>query len=168
MSERRSLPPIIGLSPSQDRKAFDSGAPELDRYLREQASQDVRRRFAAVFVAHEAGRVVGFYSLAATGIALAELPEEVVRRLPRYPLVPATLLGRLAVDRGWQGTGLGEHLLLDALFRALRSEIPSHAVVVDTRDEQAAKCYERYGFTRFGPTTRRLFLPMATIARLAE
>lgn len=120
-----------------------------------------------MFVAHEAGRIVGFYSLAASGVALADLPEDVVRRLPRYPLVPGTLLGRLAVDRTWQGHGLGEHLLLDALFRSLRSEVASYAVVVDARDEAAMRFYDRYGFRPLGRSNRRLFLPMSTIARLA-
>lgn len=153
------------LGGDHDRGGFRSGAPELDRYIRELATQDVRRRTAAVFVAVDESAVVGYYTLSASAIELIELPETIARRLPRYPLIPATLLGRLAVDERWQGRGLGEHLLLDALFRSLRSEIASYAVVVDARDDRAIRFYERYGFTGLG-IGMRLFLPMSTVARL--
>jgi len=158
--------PIEALAREHERSSFSSGAEELDRYLREQASQDLRRHMAAVFVAHEARRVVGYYTLSATAIELSELPEDLARRLPRYPQVPATLLGRLATDRSWQGQGLGERLLIDAVFRSLASEIGSYAVVVDARDEAAARFYRRYGFMPLGRSEHRMFLPMATVARL--
>jgi predicted GNAT family N-acyltransferase len=157
---------IQPLDGSCDRTDFSSGAPELDRYLREQATQDMRRRIAAVFVALDAGPVIGYYTLSSSAIELTELPEQAARRLPRHPFVPATLLGRLAVDVGWQGRHLGGHLLLDALLRSFRSEIASYAVVVDARDERAEGFYEHYGFARLGRTGRRMFLPMAMVARL--
>jgi len=160
--------PIEALAGAHDRHSFASGAEELDRYLKHQASQDARRHIAAVFVASDGQRVVGYYTLSATAIELSHLPPETARRLPRYPEIPATLLGRLAVDGVWQGKGLGERLLLDALLRSLASDIASYAVVVDAKDENAARFYARYGFQQLERRGRRLFLPMGTIATLFQ
>jgi predicted N-acetyltransferase YhbS len=168
VAERPADLRIEALARTHQRAAFNSGAEELDRYFKDQAGQDVRRQVAAVFVAVAAGRVVGYYTLSAAAIGLTDLPEDLARRLPRYPQIPATLLGRLAVDLSWQRTGLGERLLVGALSRSLRSEIASYAVVVDARDENAARFYRRYGFQPLTPSGRRLFLPMTTVARLTQ
>jgi GNAT superfamily N-acetyltransferase len=112
------------------------------------------------------GRIGGYYTLSSTAVKLADLPEQIVKKLPRYPLVPATLLGRLAVDRGHQGKGYGRFLLADALHRAVRSEIASFAVIVDARDEGAWRFYERESFLPLPDRPMKLFLPMADIARL--
>jgi GNAT superfamily N-acetyltransferase len=99
-------------------------------------------------------------------VKLSDLPAEVVRRLPRYPLVPATLLGRLAVEQRHQGKGYGRFLLADALSRAVRSEIASFAVVVDAKDDAARHFYERESFLPFPDQPIKLFRPMADIAAL--
>ena len=104
--------------------------------------------------------------LAATSLALTELPAAVSKRLPRYPSLPATLLGRLAVDHRHRGQRLGEHMLLDAFTRSLRSEIATYAIVVDAKDERAASFYRAYDFLPLTTSDRRLFLPMAEVARL--
>ena len=157
------------LGPQHDRSTFDSGVEPLDRYFRSQASQDARRRLAAPLVlVLPGGAIAGYYTLSATALNLRELPELTSRRLPRYPLVPATLLGRLAVDRQHQGKGYGRILLADPLFRALRSEIASFAVVVDAKDDAARRFYERESFLSFPDRPTTLFLPMADIARLFE
>ena len=114
------------------------------------------------------GMIAGYYTLSSTSVQLAELPEQVVRKLPRYPLVPATLLGRLAVDRRQQGKGYGRFLLADALFRAARSEIASFAVIVDAKDGNARRFYERESFLPFPDQPMRLFRPMADIRRLFD
>lgn len=164
------MPPlkIEPLSDRHDRTAFTSGADPLDRYLRLQASQDVRRRMAACFVlvAGEDLAPIGYYTLAASSIALVDLPDKLAKRLPRYPTVPATLLGRLAVDKRYRGRRLGEVLLFDAFRRALESEIASYAFIVDAKDEAAARFYGRYRFLPLVQGGRRLFLPMAEIAKL--
>lgn len=158
------------LGKHHDRTGFSCGAPDLDRYLRRQAGQDQRRRVAVpyVLIERETGALLGYYTLSAYGIKLADLPEEVVKKLPRHPLVPATLLGRLAVDTNFHGQGYGELLLLDALRRALRSaaRIGSVAVVVEARDDTAEAFYRHFGFIPFADRARRLFLPMATISAL--
>ena len=155
------------LSATHDRSEFDSGVEPLDRYFRTQAGQDARKNMAAPFVLLLTdGRVAGYYTLSATSVRLAELPAPVVRKLPRYPLVPATLLGRLAVDRRHQGKGYGRFLLADALFRAARSEIASFAVIVDAKDDSARRFYQREGFLSFPDHPAKLFRPMLEIRRL--
>ncbi len=110
--------------------------------------------------------IVGYYTLSSTSVQLGELPEQTVRKLPRYPLVPATLLGRLAVDRRHQGKGYGRFLLADALHRAVRSEIASFAVIVDAKDDNARKFYERESFLPFREQPMKLFRPTADIEQL--
>lgn len=106
------------------------------------------------------GTIVGYYTLSATGVSIGEFPERIARKLPRYPLVPATLVGRLAVDYRHRGKGYGRHMLADALFRAMRSEIASFAVVVDAKDENAQRFYERESFIRFSGQPMRLYRPI--------
>lgn len=147
---------IQPLGTGHDRSTFSCGVPALDRYLREQAGQDVRRRVAAPFVATTDGvKVLGFYTLAATSIELTDVPAVLAKKLPRYPRLPATLLGRLATDLSVRGVGLGRMLLVDAIMRAVRSEIASFALVLDAKDEGAASFYEREGFIRLPGTPIR-------------
>jgi GNAT superfamily N-acetyltransferase len=114
------------------------------------------------------GTIAGYYTLSATSVQLGELPAQTVRKLPRYPLVPATLLGRLAVDRRHQGKGYGRFLLGDALHRAARSEIASFAVIVDAKDESARRFYERESFLPFPDQPMKLFRPMTDVRRLFD
>jgi GNAT superfamily N-acetyltransferase len=152
------------LAPSHDRAAFTCGVDALDRYFWRQAGQDVRRRATACFVAREiaTGRIAGYYTLAAAGILLAEMPAPLARRLPRYPSVPVARLGRLAVASAWHGLKLGGALLWDAVDRASRSEVAVYALVVDAKDEQAESFYRHHGFVAFGSTPRSLILPLST------
>jgi GNAT superfamily N-acetyltransferase len=158
------------LGPPHDRAAFSCGVEALDRYLRQQASQDARNRVAAPFAlrAADSSQIIGYYTLSAFWIELAELPPELAKRLPRYPRLPAVLLGRLAVDQRFAGQGWGKVLLLDALRRSLEQsrQIAAMAVVVDAKDEAARAFYERYGFQRLADHPNRLFLPMRTIEQL--
>lgn len=158
---------IEPLGANHDRSAFSCGAPELDRYLREQAGQDARRRVAAPFIASTDGiRVLGFYTLSATSIQLIDVPTELAKRLPRYPRLPATLLGRLATDLSARGVGLGRFLVVDAMVRAVRNEIASFAMVVDAKDEAAARFYERESFIRMPDDVSRLVRRMDDIAAI--
>jgi GNAT superfamily N-acetyltransferase len=155
------------LGSHHDRASFVSGVEPLDRYLRTQASQDARKNMAAPFVlVLSDGAIGGYYTLSATAVKLADLPDQTARRLPRYPLVPATLLGRLAVDRRFQGKGYGRFLLADALYRVARNEIASFAVIVDAKDEAARRFYERESFLPFADQPMKLFRPVADIKQL--
>jgi len=150
---------------THDRAAFNSGTPALDRYFREQVTQDVRRRAAACYVAIDtpSALVAGYYTLAASGIPLTDLGPAIAKRLPRYPLVPVARLGRLAVDQAYRGRGLGGALLWDAASRAVRSEVMAFALVVDAKDEQAEAFYEHHSFIRYGSLPRQLLLPLANL-----
>ncbi len=157
------------LGSNHDRSGFESGVEPLDRYFRSQAGQDARKNMAAPFVlVLPNGTIGGYYTLSSTSVQLGELPEQTVRKLPKYPLVPATLLGRLAVDRRQQGKGYGRFLLADALYRAARSDIASFAVIVDAKDDNARRFYERESFVPFPDQPMKLFRPMADIKKLFE
>jgi ribosomal protein S18 acetylase RimI-like enzyme len=141
-----------------DRSAFVSGSEPLDRYLREQAKQDMRRRVASCFVAVDSvGAIAGFYTLAASSIVLDLLPADQAKRLPRYPVVPAVLLGRLAVARDCRGQRLGAALVADALMRSAKTDVMAYAMAVDANDEQAARFYEHLGFVRL-PEQRSMLI----------
>ena len=150
--------------------SFSCGIEALDRYFQQQAIHEVRRKVAAAFVLADkiSPRILGYYTLSAEVIDVVELPPEVAKKLPRYPRLPATLIGRLAVAQNCQGQGLGEFLLLDALTRSLENTgtIGSMAVVVDTLEERARRFYLNYDFIPFPDSPNRLFLPMKTIAKL--
>jgi GNAT superfamily N-acetyltransferase len=158
---------IEPLGPGHDRAGFASGVEALDRYLQKQATQDVRRRVTACYVAVEApgGRIAGYYTLAAGGIPLTDLPEPLAKRLPRYPSVPVARLGQLAVDQVYRGRKLGSALLWDAGMRPLRSEIAVFALVVGAKDERAEAFYRHHGFVAFGGQARQLVLPLATFSK---
>jgi GNAT superfamily N-acetyltransferase len=153
---------IEALCPDHARTGFRSGVEALDRYFREQVTQDLRRRVTACYVAIEVGtgRVAGYYTLAAGGVLLAEMPEQIAKRLPRYPSVPVARLGRLAVDQVYRGRKLGAVLLWDAVMRALRSEVAVFALMVDAKDDQAEAFYRHHGFATFGGLPRQLLLPL--------
>jgi GNAT superfamily N-acetyltransferase len=154
------------LGPAHDRAGFSCGVPALDRYIRELASQDVRRRVSNCFVAVDvAGKLAGYYTLAATSLPLPELTAEHARRLPRYAAFPACLVGRLAVDQTFQGHGLGSAMLVDAMARALRAEPAIFAMIVDAKDEAALRFYLHHGFQSFAGQPMSLYLPLAEAAR---
>lgn len=154
---------LTPLDEAHERADFHSGSAPLDRYLTEQVTQDVRRRVAACFVALADGqRIAGYYTLASAGLLLADLPASIGKKLPRYPTVPAVRMGRLAVDRGFAGNGLGGALLADALERAARAEIAAYALMVDAKDEAATAFYRHHGFIALPDSPMTLFLPLAT------
>ncbi|ATE61966.1 GNAT family N-acetyltransferase [Thauera sinica] len=154
---------LAQLDAAYDRATFNSGSEPLDRYLREQVTQDVRRRVAACFVALADGQhIAGYYTLASASLLLADLPVSIGKKLPRYPTVPTVRMGRLAVDQTFKGHGLGGALLADALDRAARSEIAAYALMVDAKDE-AAGFYRHHGFIALPDSPRTLFLPLATV-----
>lgn len=158
------------LGKNHDRSAFSSGNPALDAYFRTQARQDAEKNAAATFVLLDtrAKTVAGFYSLSSTAIPLDKIPPEIAKKLPRYALVPATLLGRLAIDSIYRGQGLGEFLLLHALERSfgLGKQVASAAVIVDAKDDAARSFYLKHHFLELPDQPMRLFLPMKTIEKL--
>lgn len=167
------LPPgerlrVVALDKRHERGAFACGVEALDRYLKQQASQDARRNVASVFVAEDAGTggILGFYTLSMTSVLLDKLPEDVAKKMPRYPTVPAVRLGRLAVHLDAKGRGLGAHLLIDAMARSVASEIAWVAFIVDAQDVVARSFYAKYGFRPLSDDPNHLFLARRSIEPL--
>jgi GNAT superfamily N-acetyltransferase len=162
-----SNPVIELLSKHHNRTAFDCGVKALTRYIRQLAGQDAKNKIAATFVltVDTPAAIAGYYTLSSTSVNVGELPGPVFRRLPHYPIMPATLIGRLAVDRHYQGRGCGEILLVDALQRSLilTEQIGSMAVIVDAIDDKAKSFYEHFQFIPLTNYSHRLFLPMTVI-----
>ena len=156
------------LNSTHNRSAFYCGVESLDTYIKRQASQDAKRRISVTHVAVSIDnpvRIIGYYTLSATTIEPASMPE---KGLPIAIPLPAILLGRLAVDVSAQGSGLGSYLLMDALARAQRvadSEMGAVAVVVDALPE-AVDFYAKYGFQRLLDDELHLYLSMNTIKKL--
>ncbi|MGB4346842.1 MAG: GNAT family N-acetyltransferase [Burkholderiaceae bacterium] len=160
---------VVQLDVQLDRSEFHSGSKPLDTYFHRQVTQDIRRRITACFMAlNQDGQIAGFYTLASSSINLSDLPEDIGKKLPRYPSVPAVHMGRLAVDERYKGLGLGGALLADALARILDADIAAFALIVDAKDEKAATFYQHHGMIAFPSTPLRLFLPMAAARNLVN
>ena len=162
MSDEYWIVPLGG----HDRTQFGCGVEALDRYFETQASQDARRNISNCFVALDSsGAIGGYYTFAAASILAAEVPVEAARRLPRYPQLPAALVGRLAVDLRHRGRGLGSAMILDAVRGARESAPAVFALVVDAKDEAAVAFYRKLGFQSFSSRPISLLLPIATAER---
>lgn len=162
---------IEALGPEHDRTGFACGQPDLDAWFRQRAGQDERRNVARVFVAvDDQLGVVGFYSLGAFTLALDALPEDIARKLPRYDAIPAARIGRLARDERVRGRGIGDLLLADAILRILGAgrTLAVFAIIVDAKDDHAARFYGEFGFRSFPAHPARMFLLTASAAAALE
>jgi len=160
---------IEPLNPAHDRTGFQCGVEALDRYLKKQAKQDIKRRISRVFVATKPDKpkaVIGYYTLSTLSIELNQLPEKLARKLPKHP-VPAALIGRLAIRNYAQGQGVGKLLLANAIKRtlAVSDQIAIYTMVVDAINDNAIGFCEQFGFTRLSDDSPRLFLPLKSIHR---
>lgn len=151
-----------------ERSVFSYGNDSLDNYIHRQASQDLKKKVATVFVLIDTPNVdiIVYYTLSSYTVEIASLDKTFSKSLPRYPLLPATLLGRLAVDSNYQGRGFGELMLMDALKRVLNAtvQIASLAVVVEAINEDGVRFYQKYGFQQFREYPLKLYLPIKSIA----
>ena len=151
------------------RTDFCCGQVSLDNYIRKQASQDIKRKVSTVFVLIEdfddKCNILGYYTLSSYTVEIENLEQSFAKKLPRYPQLPATLLGRLAIDNQHKGKGFGEIMLFDALKKAIAvsKQIASLAVVAEALDEDAANFYIKYGFQKFNKDSMKLYLPIKSI-----
>ena len=155
-----------------DRKGFCCGRSSLDHYIHEQVGQDIRRKLAVCFIFPDKdNQIKGYYTLSNDSIPADEFPEEYKMKFPKaYSQLPVTLLGRLAVDQRYQGSGLGKLLLIDALKRSYEvslKSIGSMAVIVNPLDAEAEKFYQKYGFVKL-PDSGKMFLSMKIVGRLFQ
>lgn len=152
-----------------DRAAFSCGIPELDRYLVTQAGQDAKRKVAAPFVMVDAeGTILGYYTLSAYTVRYTELSPSLPAKLPGYPLLPATLLGRLAVSKRRQSMKFGRLLLMDALHRSWKStsNVASVGIVAEAINESARAFYLHHEFMPLTDHPNKVFVAMKTIGKL--
>lgn len=161
---------IAVLDGSHDRSNFDCGISALNTYLQRQSRQDIRRKVAVCFVAihGDSGQLAGYYTLSAASVALSDLPNDVAKKLPRYPSIPCARLGRLAVSVDHRGKGLGGALLFDALKRSIEADLAAFAMIVDAKDDAAAEFYRHHGFIEFAEKPKALFLPLATAEQIIK
>jgi GNAT superfamily N-acetyltransferase len=154
-------------SKKHDRASFSCGVDSLDDYIKTRASQELKKRVSTPYVLTDSPerQVLGYYCLSSYSIAMAEIDASISKKLPRYPLLPAIMLGRLAVDSGYQGKGYGDLLVADACKRSLglSKQLASFAVVVDAIDLKVASFYQRHGFIGFPDNPLKLYLPVETI-----
>lgn len=159
---------VVPLDGAHDRTAFDCGTEPLNAYFAQQVSQDMRRKVTSCFVALTQDQcIAAFYTLASASLLLSDVPENLSKKLPRYPTVPAVRMGRLAVDLRFKGQGLGGAMLGDALSRVLRSDIAAYALVVEAKDNTAA-FYLHHGFIASTSLPMTLLLPLATARGLIK
>jgi predicted GNAT family N-acyltransferase len=155
------------LGKKHDRSGFHCGVQPLDRYLQRQASQDMRKSVANTFVLAESdtGKIAGYFTISATCIRYKNLPEIATHKLPKYKELPATLIGRLAVDMNFRGQKLGTLLLHAAFKQSLFASrtIASCCVLVDAKDDDARAFYLRHDFKPVIDDPMRLYIPMSSI-----
>lgn len=156
------------LTTTHNRADFTCGHDRIDGYFRETVSQDVKRKYATCFVAREIAtdRVAGFYTLSSSNVPLNEVPAPLAKKLPRYPTVPAVLIGWLGRYRDYAGQGLGDVLLFDAIKTVATAPIGAHAIFADAIDDNAARFYTAFGFTPLVQRPRTLYLPVTTALSL--
>lgn len=159
---------IEPLGKTHDRSRFAFGNDRIDAYFRQAVSQDIKRQYATCFVARpvDGSSVAAFYTLSSSNVPLVEVPEPLARKLPRYPTVPAVLIGWLARDLTYAGFGLGEAMLFDAIRTVATSPIGSHAIFADAIDDRAAAFYRSFGFMPLVARPATFYLPLATATAL--
>lgn len=154
----------------ENRKNFDCGNDSLNRYFRQQITQDVRTEYAYAYVAIEqsTGELAGYYTFSNSAIPLVEVHPEWAVKVPRYPNVPATLIGRLAVARQFQGRGVGSFLMSDAVKRIKRMPTGARMLLVEAIDEAAASFYRYIGMRQLPDDPNMLHVPVSTLLELME
>jgi GNAT superfamily N-acetyltransferase len=153
------------LTKAHDRTGFESGAAELDEWLRKYSWQNQRANNATTYVSTCEGRVVGYYAITVAGYQRSAAPEAIAKRAPEP--IPCFLLARLAIDLEWQGRGLGWGLLQDALQRVfmLSKSVAAPVLLVHARDDVAREFYLHHAeFLQSPVDPLHLFLPMKAIA----
>jgi GNAT superfamily N-acetyltransferase len=158
------------LTQAHDSSAFDSGEAALDNWLRDRAWDNLQNAASRTYVVCPKGslRIVGYFALSMGQILSKEATGPMRRNMPKQ--IPAVILGRLAVDRGWQGKGLGRALLADAVRRSLAAsrEVSARLLIVHAISPAAEAFYLHYGFTRLPVESPTLALDLVKLQKLAK
>ncbi|SRR5579885_266022 len=171
MMSAQAIYEISKLNSAHNKKNFSSGSVPLDNYLKNQAAQDIKKNVSVTYAltSINSTEVIGYYTLSSISIDTSELSDEYMRKLPKYPMFPAILIGRLAVDLHHKGKNIGANLLIDALKRSLliSDQVGINAVIVDAKDDNAANFYRHFGFIKLPSNKLKLFLAINTIKALS-
>jgi len=166
------LPPFrVEALASHDRSAFCCGNDRIDKYFRETVTQDVKRGYVKCFVAVEVetNKLAGFYTLTSNSVPLTQIPDDLKKKMPRYPSVPVVLISWLGRHVDFRGRGLDEVLTFDAIKAIATAVVGSHAIIVDAIDDKAMKFYRGYGFASLSPDTPRwMYVPAATALKVIK
>lgn len=161
---------ITVLEKAHDKISFSCGNEALDTYLKKQASQEIKKNISVTYVITEENcrKILGYYSIASNSFDADGLPIELLKKLPKYPRLPAIIIGRLAVHQHHKKAGLGTHLVVHALQKslAISQQIGATAVIVDAKDTQAIQFYKKLGFCAFEDNQHKLFIPIDTVKKL--
>ena len=165
----RTHPDIVLLEKTHKRDEFNCEIPSLNSYIKTQVSQDIKKKLATCFVtANEKKEVIGYYTLTSHSLGRDIIPKKYLKKLPVNYSAPVILLGRLARHISQRGTGLGEHLLIDALIRSYTvsaKTVGAMAIVADPIDSYVETFYAKYGFIKL-PESGKMFLPMKVVEQL--
>lgn len=156
---------MVELSTSIDRKHFTSQSEELNEYFQKFATQDQKRNLAKCYVLVSNKEVVGYYTISASSVPLSHFPESIQSKAV-YMNLPVALIGRLAIDKKFEGKGFGSVLIYDAIERIKNSAVAVSAVIVEAKDSNAFNFYKHLGFIPFeGHINNRkaLFYPLSKI-----
>lgn len=153
-----------------DRKTFSCNIKALEDYFHQNVSQDVKKGLATCFVLidNKKSQIIGYYTLSALSILVSDIPQENLKKNIPYPNIPAVLVGRLAVDDHFQKQSYGKFLLVDAIYKIKNSNIGTALLIVDAKDDNAVKFYEKFGFIAFNDIKeggRKLFYPLSKIIK---
>ncbi|MBR4746337.1 MAG: GNAT family N-acetyltransferase [Desulfovibrio sp.] len=157
------------LSSDLDRSDFSCGENALDVYFKRQAGQDMKRGFATVVVAkdkNDLSKILGYYTICAYSVEITTFPSEIIKKMPRYPYVPALLLGRLAVSKEVQGKHIGSLLVYDAMKRSCRSDLAWAFMIVDAKNISLCSFYERFMFARFSENSYKMWINIKQVKKI--
>lgn len=149
-----------------NRKNFDCGVEALNIYLQKYANQDQKRNLNRVYVLANDVTVIGYYSISAHSVPGDNLPDDI--KLGGYGDIPFLLLGRLAVDKKYQGAGYGDTLIVHAFNTTMDAarKVGILGIIVDAKDDKAVSFYEGFGFRKLKATRNRLVLPVTALSKL--
>nr|WP_314739316.1 GNAT family N-acetyltransferase [uncultured Haemophilus sp.] len=150
-----------------ERNTFSCHVKALENYFHRYVSQDVKKGLAKCFVLidHQQGKIIGYYTLSALSVSIADIPQERIHKGIPYPHIPAVLLGRLAIDDAFQKQGYGKFLIVDAMHKIKHTSVAAALLVVDAKDDNAVSFYKKLGFIAFQEKPRKLFYPLTNIIK---
>ncbi|NEN76128.1 GNAT family N-acetyltransferase [Pelistega sp. NLN82] len=157
---------FVELSSSINRKDFLSRSKELNEYFKQFASQDQKRGLAKCYVLiSDKNETVGYYTISASSVLLTSFPKIVQKRVS-YKVLPVALIGRLAIDKKFEGKGFGSILIYDAIERVKKNVLAVAAVIVTAKDNKASNFYKHLGFIPFDSLINdkeTLFYPLSKV-----